>query len=87
MRPTVPGTVGAVPDLLLGPLLRYVGPTEATIWVETDAACEVEVLDHRTRTFCIAGHHFALVELTGLEEGAVHRYEVKLDGERLPMCW
>lgn len=81
MRATVPGTVGVVPDLLLGPLLRYVGPTEATIWVETDAACEVEVLDHRTRTFCIAGHHFALVELTGLEEGAVHRYEVKLDGE------
>ena len=27
-----------VPQLVLGPLLRYVGETEAVIWVETDAA-------------------------------------------------
>ena len=31
-------------DLVLGPLLRYVSETEATIWVETDAPCEVEIL-------------------------------------------
>ena len=30
--------------LILGPLLRYVGETEATVWVETDAPCTVEVL-------------------------------------------
>ncbi len=34
----------AVPDLILGPLLRYAGETDATVWVETGAACEVEVL-------------------------------------------
>lgn len=26
-----------------GPLLRYVDETSATVWVETDAACLVEV--------------------------------------------
>jgi hypothetical protein len=30
-----------VADLVLGPLLRHVGPTDATVWVETDAHCEV----------------------------------------------
>ena len=33
-----------MPELVLGPLLRYTGETDATLWVETDAACEVEVL-------------------------------------------
>ncbi len=27
--------------LQLGPMLRYVSETEATLWVETDHACEV----------------------------------------------
>ena len=31
-------------ELVLGPLLRYVGETEATVWVETDEPCEVEIL-------------------------------------------
>jgi hypothetical protein len=53
-----------VAGLLLGPMLRYVGETEATVWVETDAPCEVEVNDARSRTFHVEGHHFALVELT-----------------------
>ena len=33
-----------MPKLVLGPLLRYVGETQATVWVETDAAAQVEVL-------------------------------------------
>ena len=32
-----------MPGLLLGPLLRHVGERDATVWVETDAGCEVEV--------------------------------------------
>jgi phosphodiesterase/alkaline phosphatase D-like protein len=71
-----------VPDLLLGPLLRYAGPTEATVWVETDGPCAVEVLGRESRTFEVAGHHYALVELTGLEPGTLHRYDVRLDGRR-----
>src|ERR671911_413821 len=39
------------PNLVLGPLLRYAGESDATVWVETDSACEVEVLGHRVSTF------------------------------------
>ena len=65
---------------MLGPVLRYAGETEATIWVETDAACEVEVLGRRARTFEVAGHHYALVVLDGLAPGTAYPYQVGLDG-------
>lgn len=68
--------------LVLGPLLRYAGEREATVWVETDAPCEVEVLDRRERTFQVAGHHYAILALTDLEPGSATEYEVALDGER-----
>jgi len=67
--------------LLLGPMLRYVGETAATVWVETDAACSVEVLDTSTPTFSIEGRHYALVIVEGLTPGTSHAYEVRLDGE------
>jgi PhoD-like phosphatase len=67
--------------LILGPLLRYVSQTEATVWVETDEPCEVEVLGERDQTFCVDGHHYALICLTDLEPGSSQEYEVKLDGE------
>ena len=71
-------------ELVLGPLLRYVGEREATIWVETDCTCEVEVLGARTMTFEVAGHHYALVRIVGLEPGTATPYEVYVDGE---CCW
>jgi PhoD-like phosphatase len=71
-----------MPELVLGPLLRYVGETDAVIWVETDAPCEVEVLGTRERTFCVCGHHYGLVRAGDLEPGAWHEYQVLLDGER-----
>jgi PhoD-like phosphatase len=71
---------GQAPVLVLGPLLRYIGETEATIWVETDRACQVEVLGHAARTFEVAGHHYALVVVTGLRPGSEHAYQVVLDG-------
>jgi hypothetical protein len=71
-----------MPALVLGPLLRYTGSTEATVWVETDSPCEVTVLDARARTFAVEGHHYALVEVHDLEQGAVRPYEVLLDAER-----
>ena len=67
-------------ELILGPLLRYVGETDATVWVETDSACEVEVCGVREPTFCVNGHHYALLCLDGLEPGSSREYEVKLDG-------
>ena len=72
-----------MPHLVIGPLLRYVGETEAVIWVETDAHCEVEVLGSRDRTFSVQGHHYALVRCEGLRPGTWHEYEVRLDGERV----
>ena len=69
-------------DLVVGPLLRYVSETEATVFVETDAACEVEVLGRREPTFRVEGHHYALVRLEGLEPDSAYDYEVGLDGER-----
>ena len=69
--------------LILGPMVRYVSDTEATVWVETDAPCEVEVLGHTQRTFSVDGHHYALVCIEGLEPGSLNEYEVELDGERV----
>jgi hypothetical protein len=71
-----------MPELVLGPVLRYVGSHDATIWVETDAPCVVEVLGHRERTFSVQGHHYALACVTGLTPGQVHPYDVRLDGQR-----
>src|SRR5690242_4342421 len=70
-----------MPRLLIGPLLRHVGPTDATVWVETDAPCQVEVLGATERTWTVGGHHYALVTITGLEPGTTNPYEVHLDGE------
>jgi phosphodiesterase/alkaline phosphatase D-like protein len=71
-----------VAELVLGPLLRHVGERDATVWVETDAPCEVEVLGHRARTFHVAGHHYALVVIEGLEPGQTREYTVEVDGQR-----
>jgi hypothetical protein len=68
------------PGLVLGPLLRYAGSESATFWVETDAACEVEILGHRTTTFAVEGHHYALLLVDDLEPGSVIPYDVRLDG-------
>jgi hypothetical protein len=73
-----------MPRLLLGPLLRHVSATTATIWVETDAPCTVAVLGHATPTFTVCGHHYALVIVEGLQPGTTTPYTVELDGER---CW
>jgi hypothetical protein len=73
-----------VPNLVIGPLLRYANATEATVWVETDAPCEVEVLagaSHRARTFHVEGHHYGVVHVSGLSPGEAYEYGVKLDGE------
>jgi len=70
-----------MPRLILGPLLRYVSETEATIWVETSEPCEVEVLGRREPTFSVAGHHYALVRIEDLEPGGFYEYGVSLEGE------
>jgi phosphodiesterase/alkaline phosphatase D-like protein len=70
-----------VPRLLLGPLLRHVDTRSATVWVETAEPCTVSVADAAAHTFTVAGHHYALIAVTGLEPGTATPYEVALDGE------
>src|SRR6476469_1649238 len=67
--------------LVLGPALRHVGPGEATVWVETDSPCTVEVLGFREPTWTVGGHHYALVTVDGLEPGSTTPYAVRLDDE------
>jgi len=74
-------TTPAGPGLVLGPMLRFVGETQATVWVEANAACEVEVLGRRACTFQVAGHHYGVVVLDGLEPGRAYEYQVRLDGD------
>jgi PhoD-like phosphatase len=73
-----------MPELVLGPLLRYVDGESATIWVETDRPCAVEVVagpgSGSARTWQVAGHHYALVPVTGLRPGTTTAYRVTLDG-------
>src|SRR5918994_485172 len=71
-----------MPQLVLGPVLRYVGKDDATVWVETDTPCVVEVLGHRDGTFTVEGHHYGLVCIGGLSPGGLHPYDVRLDGRQ-----
>ena len=52
--------------LILGPILRHVTETTATIWVETSGPCDVSVLGSSAQTFTVQGHHYALIVVEGL---------------------
>jgi hypothetical protein len=70
--------------LLIGPLLRRVAGTRATIWVETTAPATVRVeagsgASGAAPTFSAYGHHYALVVVEGLPENATTPYQVLLE--------
>ncbi|MES5821433.1 alkaline phosphatase D family protein [Streptomyces sp. RG80] len=74
--------------LRLGPLLRYADGSTATVWVEASRPCTAEVrcaggAGGSARTFQVSGHHYALVQVTGLTPGSSTPYEVLLDGVRV----
>lgn len=82
------------PALRLGPILRCVNRTEATVWVETDQACTVTIAlgegdasadgvreTVSAPTWSVYGHHYALVQITGLEPGTVTSYAVTLEAD------
>ncbi|MFC7597291.1 alkaline phosphatase D family protein [Terrabacter sp. GCM10028922] len=73
--------------LVLGPMLRYVGETEATVWVETSGPAAVTVeadgRDWRAPTFSVKDHHYALVVVDGLEPGGEWEYAVRVGDERV----
>jgi phosphodiesterase/alkaline phosphatase D-like protein len=70
--------------LVLGPMLRYVDERTASIWVETrDSGLVIVRGGDRAwsaRTFRVHGHHYALVEVDGLEPGSRTPYTVEVDG-------
>jgi phosphodiesterase/alkaline phosphatase D-like protein len=77
-----------VAELRLGPLLRYADGSSATVWVEASRPCTAEVRcadgsRGESRTFQVAGHHYALVAVTGLPPGTSTPYEVYLDGAQV----
>ncbi|MCX5298636.1 alkaline phosphatase family protein [Streptomyces sp. NBC_00193] len=77
--------------LRLGPLLRHVdwdAGDAATLWIEADRPCTAEVRcadgsGGSVHTFQIAGHHYALITVTGLTPDSTTAYEVLLDGLRV----
>jgi hypothetical protein len=73
-------------SLVLGPMLRYVDETSASLWVETSTACTVVVRaggkEWSASTFAVHDHHYALVEAWDLPPGATLQYTVEIDGER-----
>jgi hypothetical protein len=70
--------------LVLGPMMRYVDETSASIWVETRNAARVSVRaggrSSEARTFAVHGHHYALVEMDGMEPGTVTPYTLDING-------
>jgi hypothetical protein len=73
--------------LVLGPMMRYVDETSASIWVETRGSAEVTVhaveKSWTARTFTVHGHHYALVEVAGLEPGTVTPYTLQVNGNQV----
>ncbi|MFG1953312.1 alkaline phosphatase D family protein [Micromonospora sp. NPDC048830] len=74
------------PRLLIGPLLRRVVGTRATVWVETSAPATVRVrtadgAEGTAATFSAYDHHYALVVVEGLTPDSATTYEVLVDGE------
>ncbi|MEV4538321.1 alkaline phosphatase D family protein [Asanoa sp. NPDC049518] len=74
--------------LLIGPVLRRVVDTRATIWVETATPAVVTVraeggAEGSASTFTAFDHHYALVVVEGLPADAVTPYEVFVDEEKV----
>jgi hypothetical protein len=82
--PTQDSAPDAIAPLVLGPMLRYIGETDATVWVETPVSGVVTVhvdgRDWTAPTFVVKGHHYALVVVDGLESGGSWEYAVSIDG-------
>src|SRR5262245_18490018 len=70
--------------LLIGPLLRRVVGSRATIWVETSSPAVIIVraaggASGTAPTFSAYGHHYALVVVEGLAPDCATSYEVLID--------
>jgi hypothetical protein len=68
-------------------MMRFVDETTASVWVETRDFSQVSVhaggREWTASTFAVHGHHYALVDLHGLEPGTVTPYSVEVDGSKV----
>ena len=73
--------------LVLGPMMRYVDETSASVWVETRTAARISLRaggrEWAAKTFAVHGHHYALVEVGGLAPGTVTSYSLDVNGTRV----
>ncbi|HBE25905.1 MAG TPA: hypothetical protein DDW33_09490 [Ktedonobacter sp.] len=77
-------------NLLVGPLVRAIGPDGVVIWTEWSHPCEVTLTaspDHvqgqepgtflvLSRTITVGGHYYALSRLTGLQSATWYSYQI-----------
>ncbi|WP_026535279.1 DUF7800 domain-containing protein [Arthrobacter sp. H14] len=74
-------------SLVLGPMMRFVDETAASIWVETRDAGRVTVRtagsSWQAPTFAVHGHHYALVEVNGLAPGSINPYTVEINDDEV----
>ena len=77
---------GSGSELVIGPLLRHVDETSATLWCEVSQRATVRVAigdrSWSAATFVVHGHHYALVAVDGLGPGERHEYVVTVDDRR-----
>ncbi len=83
-----PDDAAVTARLLIGPVLRRVVGTRATVWMETTAPATVRVTaaggaEGHACTFTVYGHHYALVVIENLAPDTAHPYEVFLDELRV----
>jgi phosphodiesterase/alkaline phosphatase D-like protein len=73
-----------MPDLVLGPILRRVDGSRATVWVQTAQPSTVEVEAGKAggvaRTFTAHGRHYALVVVNDLPPATTTPYQVRVNG-------
>jgi len=71
-------------QLVLGPLLRHVDRSSATVWVEVAHRSTVTVLadgrEWSAPTFSAHGHHYAVVDVLDLQPASTYEYTVAVDG-------
>jgi PhoD-like phosphatase len=87
MQSRADGEMSHHASLLVGPLLRYADETCATIWVETDRACRVDVIigddSFTASTWSVHDHHYALVRIDRLAPCTANEYAVTLNGHHV----
>jgi hypothetical protein len=68
-------------------MMRYVDESSASVWVETRTAARISIRaggrEWAARTFAVPGHHYALVEVDGLEPATVTSYSLDVNGTQV----